>query len=52
MPPRVQYVMDRFEMTKKMTRRQKQQVDHHFLLQREFNFMAQKDARAAKKADK
>lgn len=33
-PPRVQEIMDRHERTGKITTKQRQKLDHHFLLQR------------------
>ena len=42
--------MDRFERTGKISRKQRQKVDHHFLLQREFLWKEQKAKRDAKKS--
>jgi hypothetical protein len=41
--------MDRKERTGKLSRKQTQKVDHHFLLQREFKEKAKKAARDAKR---
>ncbi|KAJ1461733.1 hypothetical protein M885DRAFT_558166 [Pelagophyceae sp. CCMP2097] len=50
-PARIQYIMDRFEITKKISRKQRHILDHHFLLQREFAFMEKAVLRAAKRAN-
>lgn len=42
--------MDRYERTGKLTLKQRQKLDHHFLLQREFLWKKGRDARAAKKS--
>eukprot|EP00632_Arachnochrysis_sp_CCMP2950_P012578 CAMPEP_0185692914 /NCGR_PEP_ID=MMETSP1164-20130828/2873_1 /TAXON_ID=1104430 /ORGANISM="Chrysoreinhardia sp, Strain CCMP2950" /LENGTH=184 /DNA_ID=CAMNT_0028359671 /DNA_START=61 /DNA_END=613 /DNA_ORIENTATION=- len=50
-PPRVKYIMDRKELTGgKISTKQRQILDHHYLLQREFKFKAKAEARRAKKA--
>ena len=42
--------MDRYERTGKISRKQRQKIDHHFLLQREFLWKAKKAVRDAKKS--
>ena len=52
-PKRVQYIMDRHQITGgKISTKQRQLLDHHFLMQREFEWIEKRDAKqAAKKSD-
>ena len=48
-PPRIAYILNRKELTGKTTTRQKNALDNHFLLQREYQYKAEAEAREAKR---
>mmetsp|Transcript_6139 Transcript_6139/g.7309 ORF Transcript_6139/g.7309 Transcript_6139/m.7309 type:complete len:93 (-) Transcript_6139:587-865(-) len=50
-PPRIQEIMDRHELTGKITSKQRLKLNHHYLLQREFAWTEKRDARVKAKKE-